>query len=171
MERGYITVNTGDGKGKTTAAIGQALRALGAGFSVYVGQFLKSRNSGEIDALQIFAPRVVTELYGAQRQIGSPMTERDRHMAQAGMLRLSDALYQGYDLVVADEILVALSKGLLSEGQVLDLIHRKPESVELILTGRGAPPSVMGAADVVTEMRAIQHHYRDGVLARVGIER
>ncbi|MEA3284860.1 MAG: cob(I)yrinic acid a,c-diamide adenosyltransferase [Synergistota bacterium] len=171
MKKGYLSVNTGDGKGKTTAAVGQALRALGAGYSVYVGQFLKSDRSGEIRILREISSKVVTETYGIERNIGSPMTERDREAAKEGLTRLKEAIDDGYDLVIADEILVAMSSGLLEESELLDLMKSKPESVELVMTGRGATQAIIDRADVVTEMVEIKHHYRLGVQAREGIER
>jgi cob(I)alamin adenosyltransferase len=171
MKKGYLSVNTGDGKGKTTAAVGQALRALGAGYSVYVGQFLKSDRSGEIRILREISSKVVTETYGIERNVGSPMTGRDREAAKEGLTRLKKAIDDGYDLVIADEILVAMSSGLLEESELLDLMKSKPESVELVMTGRGATQAIIDRADVVTEMVEIKHHYRLGVQAREGIER
>ncbi len=170
MERGYTSLNTGNGKGKTTAAVGQAVRALGRGFSVYIGQFLKTEKSGEILALERSGLPVEIELYGRERAIGSPMTEEDRQWALKGLKKLTAAV-KDHDMVVADEIIVALSTGLISISEVKGLIEGKGNNTELILTGRGATEEIIAMADVVTEMVEVKHHYRSGVAARDGIER
>lgn len=168
--KGYVSLNTGNGKGKTTAAVGQAVRALGRGFSVYIGQFLKSEKSGEVLALEMTNLPVTVELYGRERTIGAPMTDQDRLCAVEGLKKITAALDR-YDMVVADEIIVALSTELLSFSDLENLIQAKRDGTELILTGRGATEELIAMADVVTEMVEVKHHYRSGVPARDGIER
>ncbi|MGO8692499.1 MAG: cob(I)yrinic acid a,c-diamide adenosyltransferase [Rectinemataceae bacterium] len=174
MERGYVQVYTGEGKGKTTAAIGLCLRALGAGLSVYVGQFIKARPSAEIEALRAVPDArgsLETRQYGLGRFMEGDPSASDIEAARSGLADARTALLSGsFDLVVLDEICVAVARGLLEEGEVLDLVASKPESVELVLTGRYATQSVVAAADLVTEMRAVKHYHASGVAARSGIE-
>jgi cob(I)alamin adenosyltransferase len=174
MDRGYVQVYTGEGKGKTTAAIGLCLRALGAGLSVYVGQFIKARPSAEIEALRSAwgaGGCLETRQYGLGRFIEGDPGAPDIVAARSGLVDARAALLSGrFDLVVLDEICVAVVRGLLEEGDVLGLVASKPESVELVLTGRYATQSIVAAADLVTEMRAVKHYHASGVVARAGIE-
>jgi cob(I)alamin adenosyltransferase len=170
-ERGYVQVYTGEGKGKTTAAFGLALRAAGHGKRVFIGQFMKSQPSGEVAALSPHSQIKV-------EQFGSPgCMRRDEatsgHLTDAsrGLARASAALVSGdYDLVVLDELDVAVLFGLLSDDDCAKLIESRPPQVELVITGRSAPRAVLDRADLVTEMREIRHYYRRGVVARAGIE-
>jgi len=169
--RGYVHVCTGEGKGKTTAAFGLALRAAGHGKRVYVGQFMKGRPSGEIAALRGH-PLIVAEQLGdgAWQGRGRPATAAAARAAD-GLVRVTAALTSAKnDLVVLDELDVAVWSGLLSERQCLDLIAARPPQVELVITGRYAPAAVIERADLVTEMREVRHYYRRGVPARPGIE-
>jgi cob(I)alamin adenosyltransferase len=169
---GRVQVYTGDGKGKTTAAIGLAVRAAGHGLRTYVGQFLKGQPYGELTALRDH-PLITIEQYGAGHCIRrDAIADEDRVRARDGLKRGRAALAScRYDLVVLDEITVAVWFGLLSADQVVALIDGRPAGVELILTGRYAPADVMARADLVTEMREVKHYFRGGVTARVGIER
>jgi cob(I)alamin adenosyltransferase len=169
---GYVQVYTGDGKGKTTAALGLALRAAGHGLNVYIGQFMKGQPYGELDALAGH-PSITVEQYGDPRCIRrDEVTPRHQASAEQGLQRAETAMLSGdYDIVVLDEVCVSIWFGLLETEEVLALIARKPERVELVLTGRQAPPEILERADLVTEMREIRHYYRRGVLARDGIER
>jgi len=169
---GLIQVYTGDGKGKTTAALGLALRACGHELRVYVGQFMKGPDSGEIASARHLAPYLTIEAYGLpDRLTPNDLGPADRTAARDGLAKAERALIDGrYDLVVLDEIHVALHCGLLDESDVLDLIDRKPPTVELVLTGRDAPASVVARADLTSEMRAIRHPYASGIGARRGIE-
>jgi len=170
--KGYVQVYTGDGKGKTTAALGLALRASGSGMRTYIGQFMKGQHYGELDALRD-NPYITIEQYGDVRCIRREEATSD-HVAQAqrGLARAREALLSGeYDIVVLDEVNVTVWFGLLSVDEVLAFLDEKPERVEVILTGRRAPQNLIERADLVTEMLPVKHYYEQGVLARKGIER
>ncbi len=172
MMQGYTHVYTGNGKGKTTAALGLALRAAGAGLKVYFGQFIKSDEYNEIKALARFKDQITLAQYGRGCFIRGAPCEADIDMARNGLRVLFDALTSGaYDLVISDEANVAFGCGLITEADLLALMDARPAAVELVLTGRGAPPAVIAKADLVTEMVEIKHYYQQGVLARDGIEK
>ncbi len=161
MERGFTQLYTGDGKGKTTAAAGLALRAAAAGLRVYIGQFVKDMEYGEMRLLRLRCPEVRVERYGGGCFIERPPNEDDVRAAQSGLKRARRALLSGeWDVVVLDEITIALFYGLISLEAVLALIEARPETVELVLTGRAAPPALTGACDLVTDMREADHYYR-----------
>jgi len=169
--QGFVQVYTGDGKGKTTAALGLALRAAGAGFRVYLGQFVKNDAYSELDILSRLADRITVEQYGRGCFLLTEPGPADIAAARQGLATLDTAMASGaFDLVIADEINVACVLGLLGEQDLLDLMRRRPPAVELVLTGRGAPAAVVARADLVTEMRPVKHYYDRGVLARKGIE-
>lgn len=171
--RGYVQVYTGNGKGKTTAAIGLAVRALGAGMRVYFAQFIKGARYSEIEFLEKIAPTygIVCKQFGLGCFIMREPEEKDRAAARKGIEEIRRAmLSKEYQLIVADEANVAVSIGLLETGDLIGLADDKPDSVELVFTGRGAPDELVERADLVTEMREIKHYYRKGVLARRGIE-
>lgn len=172
LSKGYVQVYTGDGKGKTTAALGLALRASGHGMHTYIGQFMKGQHYGELDALRDH-PYITVEQYGDVRCIRREEVTPE-HVAQAhqGLERAREAMLSGrYDIVVLDEVNVAIWFGLLTVEEVLTFIEQKPPDVELILTGRRAPQEIIDRADLVTEMREVKHYYQQGVMARKGIER
>lgn len=172
LAKGYVQVYTGDGKGKTTAALGLALRAAGHGMRTYIGQFMKGQRYGELDALRGH-PYITIEQYGDVRCIRREEVTPE-HIAQAhrGLQRAREAMLSGeYDIVVLDEVNVSIWFGLLTVEEVLAFIEEKPPEVELVLTGRRAPPELIDRADLVTEMREVKHYYRHGVMARDGIER
>jgi cob(I)alamin adenosyltransferase len=167
-----IHVYTGDGKGKTTAALGLAARAACAGWRVYFGQFLKAPGSSETCLSGRFPGSFEFVHFGRPGFIGpgGPSPE-DHALAAGGLSSMMGAVSSGrWDLVVADEILVALGLGLLDETGVLGLVEAARPGPELVLTGRGATPAVIGAADLVTEMRALKHYFERGIEARKGIE-
>jgi len=169
--QGFVQVYTGDGKGKTTAALGLALRAAGAGLKVYLGQFIKNADYSELDILHRLVDVITVEQYGRGCFLLTEPGQEDIDAAQAGLATIGNAMASAtFDLVIADEINVACVLGLLSEHDLLALITRRPPAVELVLTGRGAPAAVVARADLVTEMRPIKHYYDRGVLARKGIE-
>jgi cob(I)alamin adenosyltransferase len=171
MQKGYVQVYTGDGKGKTTAALGLALRAAGAGLRVYIGQFLKQGCYNELQALKRFSDLIVIEQFGTGSYIFGKPSQQDRDAAEKAYASLIDAILSGnYDVVVMEEANVAVHFGLVTEQQILHAISIKPETVELVITGRGASPAIIESADLVTEMKAIKHYYEKGVLAREGIE-
>jgi cob(I)alamin adenosyltransferase len=171
MEKGYIQVYTGDGKGKTTAALGLSLRAAGAGLKVYIGQFLKKGGYSELKALERFSDLITIEQFGTGDYIiGTPKPE-DIAAGKKCLASLKDAmLSEKYDVIIMEEAGVAEKFGIIGADEVLDVIRQKPESVELIITGRGVSQAVMDAADLVTEMREVRHYYQKGVLSRKGIE-
>jgi cob(I)alamin adenosyltransferase len=172
--RGYVQVYTGDGKGKTTAAIGLAIRALGAGMRVYFAQFIKSARYSEIWMLERLAgcgAKIVCRQYGDGCFIFREPSEADRLAAKRGLDEARAVVRSGeYDLVVLDEANVAVALGLLDEDDLLAAAGDKPDNVELVFTGRCAPAKLMETADLVTEMREIRHYYQNGVIARRGIE-
>lgn len=166
-----IQVYTGKGKGKTTAALGLALRAAGAGLRVFIGQFLKKGSFSEIKALERLEG-VEVEQFGSGRFIGSTIRRKDKQCAACGLSRIREVINSGeYDLVVLDEINVALSFNLIEEVELLEIITQRPIHVEIVLTGRNAPQEILKQADLVTEMREIRHYYENGFAARVGIEK
>lgn len=169
--KGYVQVYTGNGKGKTTAGLGLAVRAAGADLEVFVGQFLKQGNYSEILALSRF-DNVTVEQFGMGKFVRGMPSEKEIAAARAGYARLCDVLTAGaHDLVIVDEGNVAVTCGLVSEAEILALIDLKQENVELVITGRGALPSVVARADLVTEMKEIKHYFHQGVAARRGIEK
>lgn len=172
LSKGYIQLYTGDGKGKTTAALGLALRAAGHGMRTYIGQFMKGQDYGELHALHAH-PYITIEQYGGGRCIRREEVTSE-HIAQArrGLERAQEAMLSGeYDIIVLDEVNIALWFGLLMVEEVLAFLDRKPERVEVVLTGRRAPQELIARADLVTEMREVKHYYTQGVPARDGIER
>jgi len=170
LKRGLTQVYTGDGKGKTTAALGLALRASGAGLKVAFIQFVKGdANCGEHRFVKAHAPFDIF-----QPNTGNCLIQTDAELKPIAIETYTlarDLLTSGnYDVVILDEILIALGRGLLTTDAVLELIRPRPSQVELVLTGRGAPPEITRAADLVTEMKAVKHPYDQGIMARRGIE-
>ena len=170
--RGLVQVFTGDGKGKTSAAIGAVVRALGHGLRVYIGFFMKGdRPSGERDILSRL-PNVTMESFGAGGFVDpANIKSGEREQAKKGLVAARQAMLSGnYDLLVLDELNLAVAWKLVELDEVLRLIDEKPEGVELILTGRQADSRLVKSADLVTEMLKIKHPYDEGVKAREGIE-
>lgn len=172
LEKGYTQVYTGNGKGKTTAALGLALRAVGQGLKVCVFQFIKGGGPyGEHLVAEKLAPLFTIIQTGRPGWVNTKDITEDRLVAQEALLQAKDMLASGdYDLFICDEINGAVGFGLIDPEQVLELISQKPERVELVLTGRNADDRIIEAADLVTEMREIKHYYTVGVAARTGIE-
>ena len=171
---GYIHVYTGNGKGKTTAALGLAFRAAGRGLRTYIAQFLKGQPTGELEAAKKLAPLIRLEQFGREGfiTVKEGPDDEDISRARAGLARALEAMLSGeYRIVVLDEINTAVHFGLLPETDVLDLIDRRPAAVELVLTGRYAPASFIERADLVTEMTEIKHYFDRGVKSREGIEK
>lgn len=193
LKRGLVQVYTGDGKGKTTAAFGLALRAVGRGLKVIIIQFMKGRGYGEhlaaarlapeLEVVQVGKPYFIArqgeldeeQLASLGQQVqtfaaGDPPAEY-RELVREGMDLARECLTSGrYDLVILDELNVAVHYELTSIAAVLELIAGRREEVELVITGRAAPPELIARADLVTEMRAVKHYYDAGVQARLGIE-
>ena len=172
LEQGCIQVYTGNGKGKTTASLGLALRAIGRGLKVCVFQFIKGGGRyGEHLAAEKLAPLLTIVQTGRPGWVNTKDITEDRHAAQEALVQAKELLTSGeFDLFVCDEINGAVGFGLISVEQVLELIGSKPEKTELVLTGRNAHDRVIEYADLVTEMREIKHYYQAGVPARTGIE-
>ncbi len=174
IRRGLIIVNTGAGKGKTTAAMGTALRAVGQGMKVLMLQFLKgSWHYGELDAVQAFGDRFVMKQLGRGfvKVGGAGPDPEDIRLVEAAWAESEKALVSGeWDLVILDEINYAISYKMLDVSKVVEALKRKPEMVHVILTGRNAHPALVELADTVTEMRQVKHAYEKGVMAQRGIE-
>ena len=169
--KGYIQVYTGNGKGKTTASLGLAIRAAGAGLRVFIAQFLKQQDYSEIKALSSFG-NITVEQFGAGEFVKDVPSEKEKSLAREGYLRLCQILTENkHDLVIAEEANVAVTYHLFSEKELLALMDLKPPNMELVITGRGALSSIIDRADLVTEMKEIKHYYHQGVAARVGIEK
>lgn len=171
MQKGYVQVYTGNGKGKTTAALGLALRAAGAGMRVYIGQFLKQGCYNELESLKRFSDLVVIEQFGTGQYVFGKPSKDDFKAAAAAYSALVEAVMSGkYDVVIMEEANVALSFGLIEEADLFQVIDNKPIGVEIVITGRGATPGLIEKADLVTEMKSLKHYYEKGVIARTGIE-
>mgnify|MGYP001044500913 CR=1 FL=1 len=173
LKRGYVQIYTGNGKGKTTAALGQALRAAGSGLKTFIVQFMKDFQYGEVKSLQQLNDCIELERYGNDAFVfcKQPPDEKDIAAAKQALNRAREAMLSGkYDIVIVDEVCVAIYFTLLKTKEVLMLLEERPEAVELILTGRYCPSELIERADLVTEMREIKHYYRKGILARKGIE-
>jgi cob(I)alamin adenosyltransferase len=172
--RGLILINTGPGKGKTTAAMGTALRAVGNGMRVLMLQFLKgSWHYGELDAAKAFGDSFVLKQMGRGfvKIGGAEADPEDVRMVEAAWEEAREAILSGeWDMVILDEINYAISYGMLDPAKVAETLGKRPEMVHVILTGRNAHPSLMEVADTVTEMRQVKHAYEKGVLAQRGIE-
>jgi cob(I)alamin adenosyltransferase len=169
--KGYVQVYTGDGKGKTTAALGLSLRAAGAGLKVFIAQFIKMGEYSEIKALKRFSDHITLVQFGLGRFIKGKPSPEDIKTAQKGIEAVKSVLSSGkYNIVILEEANVAVTCELFSVRELLDIIDAKPEDVELVITGRGAAPSIIERADLVTEMKAVKHYFQKGVKARTGIE-
>ena len=174
VRRGLIIVNTGPGKGKTTAAMGTALRAVGQGMRVLMLQFLKgSWHYGELDAVKAFGDKFVMKQMGRGFvKVGAEKPDpEDVRLAEEAWAEGQQAIQSGeWDLVILDEINYAISYGMLDPAKVVEGLKKRPEMVHVILTGRNAHPTIVDAADTVTEMRQVKHAYEKGVMAQRGIE-
>ncbi len=171
-DRGLIIVITGNGKGKTTSAFGQALRAVGQGYKVFILQFMKGREYGEFIAAEKYLPNITVRKSGLDSFVmrGNPAAI-DIALAQKGLDIAKKSIVSGkYDMVILDEINVALDFKLIKLKEVVDLIKNKPTALNLILTGRYAPKEIIKLADTVSEIQEIKHHYNAGIKDRAGIE-
>ena len=172
---GLVIVHTGSGKGKTTAAIGLAVRAWGQGLRVLILQFIKGGwKYGELKALQKFSPQMeIRQLGEGFTQRGSDQAKRERDCAAAAaalQTARQEMHSRNWDMIILDEINYAVKFGLVEEAQVLSLLEQKPPALHLVLTGREARPSLIDQADLVTEMTEIKHPYAAGIKAQAGIE-
>ncbi len=174
LGKGYVQVYTGNSKGKTTAALGLAFRATGRGLKTYIGQFMKGQRYGELEATKMVQPYITIEQYGKDTliHVQNPPREEDVQMAQEGLAKAKEAMFSGkYDIIIFDEIVTSHYFHLISLEEMLEIIHSKPNGVEVVFTGRYAPPELIAAADLVTEMVEVKHYFQKGVQARDGIER
>ena len=172
--KGYIHVYTGNGKGKTTAALGLALRAAGHGFKTYFCQFLKGQDYGELSAIRKLSPLITIEQFGRKGfiHVTENPDQEDIDRARKGLERCTRMMEsQKYRIIVLDEVNVAVHFHLFSENDIHDFLDKKPDEMEVILTGRYAPESFIQRADLVTEMKEIKHYFKKGIQARTGIER
>ncbi len=173
LEKGYIQIYTGNGKGKSTAAIGQAVRAAGFGLKTYIAQFMKEYPYNELVSLEKLKECITIEQFGGDDFVYRKELPNKEEMdkAKRGLEKAkAKMLSNKYDLIILDEILVSIHFGLFNDEEILTFMKLKPVKVELILTGRYCPDKILDAADLVTEMKVIKHYYQRGILARKGIE-
>lgn len=165
-----IQVYTGCGKGKTTAALGLAIRAAGAGRKIYICQFIKGKNYSELKSLKKFK-NIKIEQFGRGCFIKKAPLKEDIALAQKGLQKLKKILKQNeYNLLILDEINIAVKLGLLGLPDIIKLLRKTPSEVELVLTGRYAHPQIIRCADLVSEIKEVKHYLKKGVKARRGIE-
>ena len=168
---GFTHIYTGNGKGKTTAAFGMALRAAGAGKRVFIAQFVKGKMYAEIAAVRKRLPSVVVEQFGLDCFIVNAPEQKDVDAAQKGLGRVKQLIAsKQYDMMILDEVFIALFYKLFPDEEVVEIIRQKPKELELVLTGRYAPQNIIDMADLVTEMKEVKHYYQKGIEARQGIE-
>ncbi|MEG0774944.1 cob(I)yrinic acid a,c-diamide adenosyltransferase [Clostridium sp.] len=175
LKKGYIQVYTGNGKGKTTAAVGLATRAAGNEYRVIMVQFLKGGATGELESAKKLQPYFSIHRFEKPRGFFWTLNEEEK-------LELKDEIQEAYrfclkqleekscDILIMDEVMGALGNNLITEEQLLELMDKKPEDIELIMTGRNVPEKIMEKANLVTEMRDVKHYFSEGVPARKGIE-
>ena len=169
--KGYVSVYTGNGKGKTTAALGLAVRAAGAGLKVHIGQFVKGLDSSELRVLDDKFENICIEQYGRACFIKKDPTAEDKEVARKGFEQIQRIVAAGkHDLVILDELNIAIYFDLIPVDDVVSMIKDKPSHVELVITGRYAADELLENADLVTEMKEVKHYYQKGVQARKGIE-
>lgn len=175
LKKGCVQVYTGNGKGKTTAAVGLAVRAAGNGLKVYMVQFLKSSQTGELESAKKLEPNFQIFRFEKKRGFFWTLNEEEKQELQK---ELQEALtfcmevlkQRKCDLLIMDEIMGALHTNLISKQQVLELLAARPENMELVLTGRNVPEEIAEKADLITEMREVKHYYTQGIPSRKGIE-
>ncbi|MEN6355543.1 MAG: cob(I)yrinic acid a,c-diamide adenosyltransferase [Armatimonadota bacterium] len=171
MSKGYVQVYTGNGKGKTTAALGLAMRAAGAGMRVFIGQFVKGMDYSELHSFAKLSDQITLKQFGRRCFIRNEPEMDDVLVARQGLDEVRRAVASGeYGLVIMDEANIATYYNLFSVDELLEIIDTKPEHVELVITGRYVDDRIVERADLVTEMREVKHYYTQGVLARAGIE-
>jgi len=173
LKKGYVHIYTGNGKGKTTAALGLALRAAGAGLKTYIAQFMKVYPYSELNSLKLLSDHIIIEqfcgdefVYKRQLPDENEIKKAVNGLNKAKTMMKSDE----YDLIILDEVLVSIYFKLLTVEQLIEIINEKPVNVELILTGRYCPEILYEKADLITEMKEIKHYYSKGITSRKGIE-
>jgi len=172
LEKGQIQIYTGDGKGKTTAALGLALRAAGAGFKVFIGQFVKGMHYSELDSLKRFDDLITVKQYGRGCFIKNKPVPEDVKAARIGLEEIGTILESGdYRVVILDEANIAIYFNLFTEDELISCLKKRASQVEVIITGRKASQALIDMADLVTEMKEIKHYYQKGLQARLGMEK
>ena len=170
--KGYVQVYTGNGKGKTTAALGLAVRALGAGKKVFIGQFVKSKHYSELETIDNLLKDITIKQYGMGCFIFEKPKEEDIQAAQKGLKEIIEVIKSDeYDVIILDEANIAIHYNLFGADELIDAISKRNQRTEIVITGRYATPEIIEFADLVTEMKEIKHYYQQGVQARVGIEK
>ncbi len=169
--KGYIQLYTGNGKGKTTAAFGLALRAVGAGKKVFIAQFVKGKTYSENEAIGQMIPGMTVQQYGRGCFIVNEPQKEDMEAARRGLAEVEKVIRSGdYDLVVLDEACIAIYYGLFNEKELIGILENRAPGTEIVITGRYATQGLIDTADLVTEMKEIKHYYTRGIQAREGIE-
>lgn len=170
--KGFMHVYTGEGKGKTTAALGLALRAAGAGHKVFLAQFIKGGRYSELNALKRLDDLITVEQFGMGRFLNGKPSETDIDAARNGLKKLKKILASGeYKVVIMDEANIAVYYNLFTVDELIEAADSRADATELIITGRHASPKIIEKADIVTEMKAVKHYFKEGIKARVGIEK
>jgi len=173
LDKGYVQMYTGNGKGKTTAALGLAFRAAGAGLKTMMIQFMKGQHYSELETSKMLRDYITIEQYGSAKFCMPDGNGFEEHydLCRKGLARSMDVLKKGgHSIVILDEIITTLLFKLITPGEIISIIKEKPEKVELVLTGRGTPEELYQHCHLITEMREIKHYYASGVQSRKGIE-
>lgn len=173
LEKGYVQIYTGNGKGKTTAAIGQALRAAGAGYSTLIIQFMKEYSYSELQSIKYLDQFIKIEQYARDDFVYKKELpdEKEKRKAQLGLKRAEEEFTKdNFDIIILDEVIVSIYFKLIETSDIVKLIKKKPINMELILTGRYCPQELVDLADLVTEMKEVKHYYTNGITSRKGFE-
>lgn len=173
LKQGFIQIYTGNGKGKSTAAIGQAVRAAGFGLKTYIAQFMKEYPYNELSSLKKLSEWIAIEQFGGDEFVYRKELPGKEELAKAkkGLQTAKEKMLSGdYDLIILDEAIVSIYFKLIESKDVVEFVKSKPENVELILTGRYCPEELIELADLVTEMKEVKHYYQKGITSRSGIE-
>jgi len=172
LNRGFVHIYTGNGKGKTSAALGLAFRAAGRGLRTYIAQFMKGQAYGELASAQL-VPEITIEQFGKDTFVHvDKATDEDILLAENGLATATEAMNSGkYDIIVLDEINIAIYFKLAPVSRIIEFVRSRPGNIELVLTGRNAPQALLAIADLVTEMVEVKHYYDQNISARDGIER
>jgi len=173
LEQGFVQIYTGNGKGKSTAAIGQAVRAAGFGLRTYIAQFMKEYPYNELNSLKKLSEWIKIEQFGGDEFVYKkelPSKEELEKASKGLQISREKMLSSEYDLIILDEAIVAIYFKLIETKELIEFIKAKPDNVELILTGRYCPSELIDAADLVTEMEEVKHYYQKGITSRRGIE-
>ncbi len=168
---GFLHIYTGNGKGKTTAALGLALRAMGSGKNVFIGQFVKSMAYSETEPIRTSLPQITIKQYGLNCFINQIPTSEDAEAAKKGLSEIESILREAkHELVILDEANIALYYNLFNLNELIRILNCRTENTEVVITGRYAPPELIEYADLVTEMKEIKHYYAKGIKSRKGFE-